>query len=199
MASDHMSNRYAFTASISPTPDGDWQIASIAAVTGKSLPSATALHVAPVAGIGSAPQAQSSAPWQLFGLISNIRYANRTEVLALRERQEGLGRAPARWATLIPIKKSAAWWALAQDERRAIFEEASHHTAIGLDYLPAVARQLYHCRDLGEPFDFLTWFEYRPADAGAFDELLGRLRETAEWEYVEREVEVRLERAGSAS
>ncbi len=31
-------------------------------------------------------------------------------------------------------------------------------------YLLAVARRLYHCRDLGEPFDFLTWFEYAPQD-----------------------------------
>jgi len=46
---------------------------------------------------------------------------------------------------------------LTQDERRAVFEEQSHHTAIGLKYLPATARRLHHCRDLGteEPFDFL--------------------------------------------
>ena len=35
---------------------------------------------------------------------------------------------------LIPIRKNEAWWALAQDERRAIFEERSHHIAIGLEY-----------------------------------------------------------------
>src|SRR5438477_5729245 len=28
-----------------------------------------------------------------------------------------------------PIRKSAAWWALAQDERRAVLEERSHHIA----------------------------------------------------------------------
>lgn len=33
----------------------------------------------------------------------------------------------------------AAWWALAQDERRAIFGEQSRHIGIGLKYLPAVA------------------------------------------------------------
>jgi hypothetical protein len=60
-----------------------------------------------------------------------------------------------------------------------------------------VARRLHHCRDLGdaEPFDFLTWFEFAPADGIAFDELLRRLRETEEWRYVEREVELRLRRA----
>ena len=63
-----------------------------------------------------------------------------------------------------------------------------------MGYLPAVARRLLHCRGLGEPFDFLTWFEFTPADAGAFEELLGRLRATEEWRYVEREVELRLER-----
>ena len=65
----------------------------------------------------------------------------------------------------------------------------------GLEYLPDVARRLHHSRDLGEPFDFLTWFEFAPAHASAFDELVRRLRTTAEWDYVEREVEIRVSRA----
>jgi len=44
-----------------------------------------------------------------------------------------------------------------------------------------VARQLYHCRDLSEPFDFLTYFEYGPADSAAFEELVAMLRRTEEW------------------
>jgi hypothetical protein len=32
--------------------------------------------------------------------------------------------------------KTAAWWDLAQDERRAIFEEQSRHIGIGMEYLP---------------------------------------------------------------
>ena len=83
---------------------------------------------------------------------------------------------------------------LAQDERRRIFEESSHHVAIGLEYLPAVARRLHHGRDLGEPFDFLTWFEFAPKHAAAFEELVLRLRETEEWTYVEREIDIRLVR-----
>jgi hypothetical protein len=63
-----------------------------------------------------------------------------------------------------------------------------------LKYLPAVARQLYHCRDLGEPFDFLTWFEYAPERAAMFEDLVGVLRGTEEWTYVEREMDVRLAR-----
>jgi hypothetical protein len=51
------------------------------------------------------------------------------------------------------------------DERRDVFETKSHHIADSLKYLPAIARQLYHCRDLGQPFDFLTWFEYAPSIA----------------------------------
>ena len=97
-------------------------------------------------------------------------------------------------AALIPIRKSEAWWALPQDERRAIFEERSRHIATGLKYLPAVARRLHHSRDLGEPFDFLTWFEFAPADEAGFDELAAVLRATDESGFVEREVDIRLER-----
>ena len=84
------------------------------------------------------------------------------------------------------------WWELTQDERRMIFEERSHHIAVGLRYLPKIARRLYHCHDLGEPFDFLTWFEYAPTDGEVFEELVGTLRETEEWTYVEREIDIRL-------
>ena len=70
------------------------------------------------------------------------------------------------------------------------------HIRIGMDYLPAVARRLHHCRDLGRPapYDFLTWFEFAPGDSSGFDDLLRRLRATPEWRYVSREVEIRLER-----
>jgi chlorite dismutase len=100
----------------------------------------------------------------------------------------------ATCAALIPISKSEAWWELTQDERRAIFEAHSRHIATGLEYLPAVARGLHHGRDLGGEFDFLTWFEFTPAHAELFQELVGQLRETEEWEYVDREVDIRLAR-----
>ncbi len=132
--------------------------------------------------------------WVLSGVTSNERYVARSEHDALASRQPPLGRAEATRAALIPIRKSEAWWMLAQDERRAIFEERSRHVSIGLEYLPAIARRLHHSHDLGEPFDFLTWFEFAPQHAPAFDELVGRLRGTEEWRYVEREVDLRLAR-----
>jgi chlorite dismutase len=92
------------------------------------------------------------------------------------------------------LSKTLAWWNLSQDERREVLEERSHHIATGLRYLPAIARRLHHGRDLGEPFDFLTWFEYAPQDAGAFERLVALLRATEEWNYVEREVDIRLTR-----
>lgn len=169
---------------------GPWRVRSQVTVRGEGLPPAARLD--PVAPSRDRPTARSD--WTLRGLASNLRYATRDEVTALRSRQEGLGRPEALCAALIPIRKSSAWWELAQDERRAIFEEQSHHTRIGLDYLPGIARQLFHARDLGEPFDFLTWFEYAPGDEAAFDELVARLRATAEWSFVEREVDIRLTR-----
>ena len=77
----------------------------------------------------------------------------------------------------------------------SIFEEESHHIAIGLEYLPAIARRLHHSRELGEPFDFLTWFEYAPEYMDAFEQLVLRLRDTKEWKYVDREIDIRLVRS----
>jgi len=167
---------------------GEWQVNDVRAIRGAALPDAVALNRIE----GPDFSAPADAAWVLRGVRSNERYVARDEKRQLGAVQEGLGRPASRNAALIPICKSDAWWDLAQDERRAIFEERSAHIAIGSRYLPAIARRLYHGRDLGEPFDFLTWFEFAPEAAGAFDELVGRLRETEEWRYVVREVEVRL-------
>jgi hypothetical protein len=45
---------------------------------------------------------------------------------------------------------------------------------------------------LGEAFDFLTWSEYAPEDSTAFEDLVQSLRATPEWQFVDREVDIRL-------
>ena len=167
---------------------GPWKVVGVEPITGPTL--------APVPRISTRPvvfaDARAHAPWTLRGARSNERYVTRTEKDQLTRIQAPLGRKEAVAAALIPIRKTQAWWDLAQDERRAILAREPAHIAIGLEYLPAVARRLFHCRDLSEEFDFLTWFEYAPEHATAFDDLLARLRATAEWRYVDREVDVRL-------
>ena len=118
----------------------------------------------------------------------------RAEKAALDPVTPSLGRLEATRAAIIPIRKSPAWWALPQDERRAIFEQRSHHIEDSLAFLPRIARRLYHARDLGQPFDFITWFEFAPEHARAFDELVAMLRGREEWTYVDREVDIRLSR-----
>jgi len=168
---------------------GQWSIDRITPIIGAGLPAAA--HLSVVEGATPATEA-----WTLRGTTSNERYTTEVERRVLRATQEGLGRPNATCAALIPITKSPGWWELAQDDRRAILEEQSRHIAIGLEYLPAIARRLHHGRDLGEEFDFLTWFEFPPEAAAAFDELLVRLRASAEWAFVEREVEIRVSRIG---
>jgi chlorite dismutase len=178
------------TVSFAGGATGLWRIDSIAPVRGDTLPAAPRLAVV--------EDLKASTPddsiWKLRGVTSNTRYTKRDEVNALVAIQAPLMRTEATCAALIPIRKTQAWWDLAQDERRAIFEEQSRHIAIGLDYLPGVARRLHHSRELGEHFDFLTWFEYAPEHAAAFENMVRRLRDTAEWRYVDREVDVRLSR-----
>ena len=167
---------------------GSWAIERLDTVAGAPLERASRLEVVE----GQTSRLDEKPAWVLRGVTSNERYVSRIEHEALVTRQESLGRAASTRAALIPITKSEAWWELPQDERRRIFEESSHHVAIGLEYVPAVARRLHHGRDLGEPFDFLTWFEYAPEHAHGFEELVDRLRETEEWAYVEREIDIRL-------
>jgi len=168
---------------------------SVSTVVGDPLADVRRLDIV----TGAVPELPEGAKWVLRGLTSNERYVTRSEKDQLVARQPALGRPHATCAALIPIRKTASWWGLAQDERRRIFEESSKHVATGLRYLPAVARRLHHCRDLGEnePFDFLTWFEYGPSDFPAFDELVGELRASEEWRYVDREIDIRVVRDGA--
>lgn len=172
-------------------PRGLWRIDSISAFRGESLPGAERLEV-----IEGATGPVGGGAWALVGFSSNARYTNEEEKARLAALRPELGRADSTRGALIPIRKTAAWWELAQDTRRAIMQETSRHITIGMEYMPAIARRLLHSRDLGEPFDFLTWFEYAPGDSGAFEELVGRLRSTEEWAYVDREVDIRLTRDG---
>ena len=172
---------------------GSWHVTSIARVKGEALARVPALSV--IAGDSIAlPLLPSATSWRLAGVASHVRYVERSEKEQLAAVQAPLGRPEATLAALIPIRKNSAWWELTQEERRQIFEDKSHHIANSLKYLPAIARQLYHSRDLGEPFDFVTWFEYAPEQASAFEELVAMLRATEEWSYVEREVDVRVVR-----
>jgi chlorite dismutase len=167
---------------------GSWRVRSQRPYIGQPLPAVTSVSV--VSGNESAP----AGGWSLRGITSNDRYVVRQEKQELVAKQEGLGRPEAIYAALIPIRKTASWWVLTQDERRNIFEEQSQHMRLGMKYLPPIARRLHHCRDLGEPeaFDFLTWFEYTPAHESAFEELLLELRASEEWKYVDHEVDIRL-------
>ena len=173
---------------------GAWTVTLMRAVIGESLPDAAAIDV--VAEAPASKVRSTDTRWRLRGIVSNERYVERAEKDALVARQEGLGRPACTRAALIPIRKTSAWWALTQDERRDVFEAQSRHIAIGMRYLPAIARRLHHCRDLGpdEPFDFLTWFEFTPDDAGAFEDLVGQLRASPEWRFIDREVDIRLSR-----
>ena len=170
---------------------GPWTIDSITPIAGD-----WALSEASHLTVFENVRASGPAAWALRGVTSNERYVSGSERAALTAVQEPLGRPAATSAALIPIRKIEAWWDLPQDARRAILEERSHHIAIGLDYLPAVSRRLHHARELAEPFDFLTWFEFAPSATPDFDALLTRLRATEEWTYVDREVDIRLSRAG---
>lgn len=174
---------------------GPWRVTSMSTIVGEPLAAAKRINV-----LAEKNPAPNVASWLLRGITSNDRYVVRAEKDQLIAKQPSLGRPQALCAALIPIRKNSAWWGLSQDERRRLLEEKSKHVAIGLRYLPAVARRLHHCRDLGEnePFDFLTWFEYAPADEAAFDQLAAELRASEEWRYVEREIDIRLIREPDA-
>ena len=113
---------------------GSWIVTRIDRITGPSLPRVRQVAVIEGAGAPLPPDPM----WVLRGVVGHERYTTREEHKTLARRHGNLGRPTATNAALIPVSKSSAWWQLSQDERRAIFEETSHHIAIGMEYLPAL-------------------------------------------------------------
>jgi hypothetical protein len=114
---------------------GIWRVLSIHSVQGDGLPQAERVAVR-----RSDEPSPLESQWTLSGVISNVRYVERPEQQELTLKQSPLGRPKATMAALIPIRKTAAWWNLTQEERRNIFENKSHHISEGVKYLPSVAR-----------------------------------------------------------
>lgn len=173
---------------------GRWQVISAKMIVGDPLPQVERIDYVH----GAVDTVPAGAKWVLRGVNTNERYSTREEKIKISI-QVPLGRPEANYGAFIPIRKSAKWWALTQDERRALFQERSKHINIGFKYLPAIARRLNHCRDLpgNEPFDFLTIFDYAKEHASAFDDMMAELRATEEWKYVDREFDIRVVRIDS--
>lgn len=170
---------------------GQWRVTKMHTVVGDSLPYASYVTVAEG---HLSKENTTEAAWVLRGSKTHARYSTRVEVEQLNARQAPLGRVEADCARLIPICKNSEWWSMPQDERRKIFEEESGHTAISMPYLPTIARRLFHAREMGEPFDFLTWFEYSKENESFFEELLLKLRSSREWQFISREIDIHLEK-----
>ena len=114
-------------------------------------------------------------------------------------RSHGTGRSMPN-AIILPMRKTAEWWAMPELERHQYFyphhDRTSHtcvpgHAAIGRDAAPHIYRKLYHNPHgpgrAGE-WDFVTYFECEDKDLPMFDATLDAMRDVTknpEWQYVE--------------
>jgi len=84
------------------------------------------------------------------------------------------------YAVVIPIRKSADWWALDQETRAAMMKE---HTEAALPYHKTVKRKLYHSTGLDD-MDFITYFETSKLED--FHSLILALEKVKEFQYTRR-------------
>ncbi|HEY7130591.1 MAG TPA: chlorite dismutase family protein, partial [Nitrospira sp.] len=87
---------------------------------------------------------------------------------------------PKPYAIVIPIRKSADWWALDQNARAAMMKE---HTEAALPYHKTVKRKLYHSTGLDD-VDFITYFETSKLED--FHSLILSLEKVKEFQYTRR-------------
>jgi len=87
---------------------------------------------------------------------------------------------PKPYVVVIPIRKSADWWALDQEKRTVMMKE---HTEAALPYHKTVKRKLYHSTGLDD-VDFITYFETSKLDD--FHNLILSLEKVKEFQYTRR-------------
>ncbi|MCP9439087.1 MAG: chlorite dismutase family protein [Nitrospira sp.] len=87
---------------------------------------------------------------------------------------------PRPYAIVIPIQKSADWWALDREKRAAMMRA---HTEASVPYIPTVKRKLYHSSGLDD-LDFITYFETSRLED--FHSLVLDLKQAEEFHYVRR-------------
>jgi chlorite dismutase len=121
----------------------------------------------------------SLATETLVGVTKPRQYINqeRSPELTTKLNAAKYQAAEPQFAIVIPVKKNAHWWNLAETERR---REVETHTRKALPYLDRVKRELYHSTGLDD-LDFITYFE--TADLRAFQELCSELMAIPENEY----------------
>lgn len=152
--------------------EGLWLVEGMTAPVGEPLAPAARLSVV------EGPAAEiAEGRWVLRGVVSGQGEDARADQLPL-------GRPDARCAALLAVRMSPAWWERAAEDRRALSANIQHG--------PAISRRIHRARDRDEPFDVLTWFEFAPDLQSELNEVVARLRESEEWSYVERDVELRL-------
>jgi hypothetical protein len=152
--------------------EGLWLIEGMSTPVGEPLAPAARLAVL------EGPAAEvAEGRWVLRGIVAGQGEDARADQLPL-------GRPEARCATLLAVRMSPEWWARAEEDRRALSANIEHG--------PAISRRLHRARGRDEPFDVLTWFEYAPDVQPELDDVVARLRDSEEWSYVERDVELRM-------
>jgi len=152
--------------------EGLWLIEGMTAPVGEPLPPAARLSV-----VEGAAAEIAEGRWVLRGVVAGQGEDARVDQLPL-------GRPDARCAALLAVRMSPAWWERAEEDRRALSANIEHG--------PTVSRRIHRARDRDEPFDVLTWFECPPDRHAELDGLVASLRDSGEWSYVAREVEIRL-------
>jgi hypothetical protein len=103
-------------------------------------------------------------------------------------------------AIILPIRKTAAWWAMPATERHQYFYPhhdrhsgkcVAGHAELGRQAAPKIFRRVFYNPDgEGRPgeWDFISYFECSDEDLEVFDDTLEAMRDTdrnPEWRYVE--------------
>lgn len=116
----------------------------------------------------------------MHGLTKKANYVPGFSDQMKAELKTGSDPGPKPYAIVIPIRKTADWWALGQEQRAAMMQD---HTAAALPYHPTVKRKLYHSTGLDD-LDFITYFETSKLED--FQSLVLSLQKVKEFQYSRR-------------
>ena len=147
------------------------------------------LSLGPRGGCRRAWPAQGGRSWVLEGVRSDEATRSAGARVAGQNAAGAGGPGHDCAGARIPIPLQARLRGGSWNKTSAARSSRSARTTSRLarSYLPAIARRpLPRARELGGPFNFLTWFEFAPENVRRLRPAgLVRLRETDEWRYVD--------------
>lgn len=169
---------------------GPWRITKIDTQIGLPLRAASHVDI----NVGPLASQPFNASWILRGVASSTRFITRDDASEFTLTSSPSHQSQTPCAALILIRRCYEWWNLDKAERTEFQKDREDLLHTNVPFFSTIAKRFQFQRKRNESFDFMAWIEYEASDAALLDEIASTFRRSREWFFVDREIDIRMER-----